>query len=130
MQLALSPHHVEDEERFAIASIEDSAGWFDQLPVSPARQLRRRRAAVRKPAELFDAREDTLNERPCGLDIVECDVVGDGIEIAERRFGPNYLSHRAMRVLAFACVTTRFSSTARSPRAMPSSTATLRWSAS
>jgi len=69
---------------------------------------------------------DEIAGRRC---TVECYVVSNAVKIGEGRFGPNYFNHRAMRCLASAWETTRPSSIARSPRAIPSSSAMRRSSA-
>lgn len=66
--------------------------------------------------QLLDALEDTLNKTPRRLRIVESTVIGDGVEVVESGFGPDYFSHRPIRFLASVWVTTRPSSTARSPK--------------
>lgn len=74
--------------------------------------------------------EYSLDPRWRRIGFVECNVIGNGIQIGERRLRPDYFSHRAMRDPASAYVTTLPSATAISPRAMPSSTAMRCWSSS
>lgn len=127
---AFAPHHAEDDDFVAVVSVEDAARGFDQLAVAPAAEFTRFGAAIGVIAELFDVPEDSLDELAGGRVIIERDVVGDGVEVVEGGLSPDYLSHRAMRFFALACVRTRPSSTARSPRARPSSRPSLRCSRS
>lgn len=60
-----------------------------------------------------------------GVEIFQGDVVRNSIEIGQCGIRPNYFSHRAILALACSLETVRPSSTARSPRAMPSSNFTL-----
>ena len=43
-----------------------------------------------------------FGEAASSLWIVQCNVVRDGVKITERRLGPDYFSHRAIRCLACA----------------------------
>jgi len=44
--------------------------------------------------------KDSLNELSRRVGLIERNVVGDSIEIAKSGFGPNQLSHRAIRFRA------------------------------
>src|ERR1022692_1656446 len=120
-QAAFASHHIEDIDGIALASIEDPTRRFNDLAIAPAAQFIRLRSAVRMRDQLFDVLEYALNQFPCRGRVVQCNVIGDGVEVVESGLGPDYFSHRAMRFLALAWVSTRPSSTAFSPRAMPSS---------
>ena len=101
-QQALGAHDVEDENTPDILTVEDAAGRFDDLPIAPAFKLLGFGAAFRVVLKLVYVPEYFPNEPPCRFRIVQRDVIGDGVQIAERRFGPDYFSHRAMRFLASA----------------------------
>lgn len=125
-QFALAPHHMQDEDAPAVISIENPARRLDDLPVAPAAQLRGPGTALRMLGKHGDVTKDGANQPARCLRVVERDMVGNGVEIVERGLGPAYFSHRAMRFAAWAWVNTRPSSTAFSPRAMPSSSAKRR----
>ena len=72
--------------------------------------------------QLLHVSQDAPDKLGRGLWILQGNEVGDGIQVSERRLGPDYFSHRARRFLACAWVATRPSAIACSPRAMPSST--------
>ncbi len=46
--------------------------------------------------------EYALNQPARSIWLIERNIVGDGIEIVEGGFGPDYFNHRAMRFLALA----------------------------
>lgn len=127
-ELLLGAHDVKDEHLPAILAIKDAAGWLDDLSIAAAGQFRRARSTGREPPQLFHMFEHALDQRPRRVRVLNGDVVRDGVKIAERRLGPDYFSHRAIRALALLWVTTRPCSMARSPRAMPSRTTTRRCS--
>jgi len=129
-QLLLTPDDMEDKHLLAIVAVEHAAWRLDDLTVARAAKLPRHRSASGINGELFYVFEDPLDEAACGFRLVEGDIVGDGIKVAQGRFGPNYFSHRDIRALASACESMRPSSMARSPRATPWSTASRRWSSS
>src|SRR5690606_33236441 len=99
-----------------------AAGRLDHLAITRSPELSRPTATLGKFSQPFGVIEDALDEiRRCNR-VFQGDVVGDRVEIAERGLRPDYFSHRARRFLAWACVATRPSATACSPRAMPSRT--------
>jgi len=71
--------------------------------------------------ELFHMLKNPLHHPLRRLRIIQRNVVSNGIQIVKRRLGPDYFSHRAMRCVAWVWDRVRPSSTAFSPRAMPSS---------
>ena len=52
--------------------------------------------------QLVDVREHSLYERTRRIGILECNIVGDGVQIAQRWVSPDYFSHRLMRRFASA----------------------------
>ena len=80
-----------------VDTIENSAWRLDDLPIAPAFQLGRFRAAFRVVCKLPDMLKHTLHEFARCLRIFKRDVIGDFIQLIERGFGPDYFSHRAMR---------------------------------
>lgn len=123
-------HHVHYINGIAVLPIENTAGGFHNLTVTEAAQLCRLRATLWIIGKLFDVGKYARSEIAGRRRIMECYVVSNAVEIGEGGFGLNYFSHRAMRFLASAWETTRPSSMARSPRAIPSSSAMRRSSAS
>ena len=98
------------------------AAWrLNNLSIAPSLEFSRFGTAVGVSRQLPNVQEDTLHQLPGSGGIVERDIVRDRIQIGQGRFCPDYFSHRAMRCLALAWVSVRPSSTAFSPRAMPSS---------
>lgn len=58
------------------------------------------RAALGVGLQLRYVLEDALNQATRRQRVVQRDVIGNRIEILERRHSPNQLSHRAIRFLA------------------------------
>ena len=106
-----------------VETVQDPARRLHDLPVAGALQLRDTWAAFRVRFQLLDMPEDPLHQCRRCKGILDGNIVGDGVQVVERRFSLDYLSHRAIRALAWALVRTRPSATAISPRAMPSSKA-------
>ncbi len=112
---------MHNEYRISVMAIEDPARRFDDLAVAGSLELLRSTSALRMLGQLPDVPENPLYQfcRRCG--VFKRDVVGNGIQVGHRRLGPDYLSHLERRARAWACVNTRPSATACSPRAIPSS---------
>ena len=51
--------------------------------------------------KLFDVGKHARNEIAGRRWIIECDVIGNAVEIGEGRFGPNYFSHRPHALFGF-----------------------------
>ena len=98
----LTSHHVEYPNAFAVRAIKDPAGRLDNLPVSRTTELRWYGSALGVPFQLFDMFEDSLDQTARGLGVVESDIIRDGVQIGQCWLGPDYLSHRAMRLFASA----------------------------
>src|SRR5690606_13500179 len=122
----ITSDYMQDRDALPIEAIEYSAGGLDNLPIGITAQFARPRPTFRMLAQLIDVTKNPRGKLLGCFRIIQCDVVEDCIQIVQGRFCPDQLSHR--RILFFACdwVRTRPSSTARSPRAIPSSRAT-RW---
>jgi hypothetical protein len=41
------------------------------------------------PPKLLDVLNNPLNKTPCRLLVIESDVIGNGVEVMESRFGPD-----------------------------------------
>jgi len=80
-EAAFAAHHIEDIDGFALASIEDPTRRFNDLAIAPTAQFIRLRSAVRMRDQLFGVLEYALNQFPCGGGVIECNVIGDGVEI-------------------------------------------------
>ena len=50
--------------------------------------------------QLLDVPKNPLDELSCSFRIVQRNVIRDGVQIIQCRFGPGYFSHRDMRCLA------------------------------
>ena len=51
---------------------------------------------------MLNVPENSIDQPMCGDGIVDGDVIGYRVKFRQRRFGPDYLSHRVMRFLACA----------------------------
>lgn len=120
-QPSFSAHDGQDVDLVSVMPIKHATGRLDDLAVAPALQFLRFRAAFRMLGQLVNMAEHMADEPACGFGIVQCNVVCDGVQIAQCRLGPDYFNHRDIRALAWACDTMRPSSMAFSPRAIPSS---------
>ncbi len=92
---------MEDNNAPAVITIENPTRRLDNLPVTPPAKFLRLGAAFRVFHKHGNMPKDSLDQPARRLRIIECDVVGNGIEIVERGLRPDYFSHRAMRF--FAC---------------------------
>ncbi len=79
--MAFTAHHVRYVYRFAIAPVEYSTRWFDDLPVAPAAEFGSFRAAVWVSDQMIYVPEYPPHQFTSGGGIVERDVVGDGVEV-------------------------------------------------
>jgi hypothetical protein len=93
---------VENPNPFAVKAKKDPAGRLDNLPVSRTTKLGRYGSALGVPFQLFDMFENSLDETARSLGIIERNIIRDRFQISQCRFGPDYLSHRAMRFFASA----------------------------
>ena len=114
------PHDMQDKDLASIIAIEDPARRLHNLTVTGAPQLLRPATTLWMVSQLLYMTKDAPNELGSSNRIFQCDVVGNGIQITQCRFRPDYFSHLERRFLAWAWVATRPSATACSPRAMPS----------
>ena len=112
---------MQDDHPRPVLTREDSARRFHELPVSRgAREFERPASALGMIDELLDARQHPAHQRGGRCGVFDRDVIGDGVQVGQGRFGPDYLSHRSSRRSASSPETTRPSATAISPRAIPS----------
>lgn len=93
---------MQNEDATRVLTIEDPAWGLDNLSISPALEFQRLGTAPWVVFQLINVMKDSLNEAASSLWIVQCNVISDGVKITERRLGPDYFSHRAMRCLACA----------------------------
>src|SRR5690606_1050285 len=114
---------MQDIDLVPVMAVEDPAWRLDNLTIARALELWRTASALRVVTQLLDMVKNTADQRRRGTWVLQCDGISDGFQIAKRRLRPNYFSHLARRFLARACVATRPSAIACSPRAIPSSTA-------
>src|SRR5882672_9165167 len=104
-----------------VLPVDNTAWWFHDLSVPPSFQLREFCTAAWVVRKLAHMAKDPLHQKRRGPRILQGNIVRYGVQIAQRWFSPDYFNHRDMRCLACACVSIRPSSTALSPRAIPSS---------
>ena len=116
----LGPHDVQDEDRFFVDPVEDPARRHDHFAIWRPQQFRRPLARFGEPLQLSHSCEHAFNKPPGCDRVVEGDVLGDAVQIVQRRLGPNQASHFCILRLASAEVRVRCSTMARSPREMPS----------
>lgn len=122
MKLLLAAHRVQDMDRLTVIPVENAHGRRHQLTISRSLQFRWKGTHLRVSGEISDVFEDVVDKTPGGIGMFQRDIVGDGVEILERGYRPDYFSHRDMAERASSCETVRPSSMARSPRAIPSRT--------
>lgn len=125
-----APDYVEDVYPALLVSVDGSARRLDDLPIPPPFELWQFGSAQGMSSQLTHMLNDTVDERSCRGRIVQGDVVGYRLKIAESGFRPDYFSHRDRRCLAWAWLTVRPSSMAFSPRAIPSSSFMRCWRSS
>lgn len=111
---------MQDKNLAAVKTIENAARRLHDLAIAGLAEFLRPTAAVRVVGQLPDMVEDAFDQLGGRNRIFQGDVIGNGIQIRQRRLRPDYFSHLARRFLAWACVAVRPSATASSPRAMPS----------
>lgn len=81
-------------------------------------------SAVRVFNQLLNLRQHPFDQRRrCSGCVIDCDVVGNRVQISQCRHRPDYFSHRAMRCCACSWRSVRPCATAISPRAIPSRSA-------
>lgn len=82
---ALRAHDMKDKDLVSVVAVKHAARRLHKLAISRPPQLLRPTATLRMLGQLFDMTEDALDERRCGNRIFQCDVVSDGIQIAQGR---------------------------------------------
>ena len=97
---ALCTHDMQDKNLLAIEAVENPARWLNNLTIAGTPKLPWPTAALRVIGQLPHMIDDALDEFRGSYRILQCDVVGDGLKIAQGRFCPDYFSHRARRFLA------------------------------
>jgi hypothetical protein len=127
---AFGSHHVYDENLLSLYSMEDPQGAHNEVTVSRIRKIVRDRTHLGKRLQQLGLPEDCLNQAAGRRVIIERDMVGDLLEILKRRLGPYQASHRDRRFFASAWLSTRPSSIAFSPFAIPSRSPILAFIAS
>lgn len=86
----------------AIVAVKNSCGRLDNLAITVIPQLLGHRATLRLLFQLLHVPKHPLNPSLGGGGFIESDVVRNGVQVAERRFGPDYFSHRDIRLRASA----------------------------
>lgn len=98
----LGSHDMQDEYRLAVVAINDPARWLNELSVARPLELDQFASALGVILQLADVLEYAGDEHCRGVRVLQRDVVADSVKIAKGWLRPDYLSHRAMRVLAWA----------------------------
>src|SRR5690606_18734944 len=114
---------MQDVDFVPVIAVEDPARRLDNLTIARALELRRTASALRVVNQLLDMAKNTAGKLRRDNWVLQCDVISDIFQTANRAIRPDYFSHLARRFLACACVSTRPSAIAFSPRAIPSGTA-------
>ena len=81
----LRAHDVQDEDLVPIVAIEDATRWLHNLPVPRPPKFLWAAAALWMISELLDMTKDALDQFRCSDWILQCDVIGNGIQVAQRR---------------------------------------------
>lgn len=100
--------------------VEDPTRRLNNLAVARTFEFGRHRTEQRVLFKSIHVVENTLNKLARSGGIFYRDVIRNGIEIGKSRLSPNYFSHRDNLALASFCVSVLPSSSASSPRAIPS----------
>jgi hypothetical protein len=74
---------VENPNPLAVGAIKDPARRLDNLPIAGTTELGRYGSALGVPFQLFDMFEDSLDETPRSLGVVESDIVRDRVQIGQ-----------------------------------------------
>ncbi len=91
---------MQDKDLVTVMAVEDATEWLDNLTVTGPAKFFRLAATLRMHSKLIDVAEYAFDKLcRCGR-AFQCNIVGDGIKIAQCRLRPNYFSHRARRFLA------------------------------
>jgi hypothetical protein len=80
-ELSLAAHYVKNVYALAFPPIENPTGGLNNLPITPALELGRLRAAVWMNRKLIDMIEYSLYQAARRGGIVKGNVVSDGVEI-------------------------------------------------
>jgi len=111
---------MNDVDALFFEAIENSAGRNNQLAIRQAPGLGWSRTQERKFLKAFNGSKDLLGQWMSRLGFVQRNIIGNRIQFLNRRFRPDYSSHRFNRCLAWLWVAVRPSWMALSPRAIPS----------
>lgn len=113
---------MDDVDDLSLDTIENATGGNKQLPIRQATQFAWNGAQVGKFLKLLNGSGDLLDKVTRGRRVVQGDIIGNPIQIPDRRVSPDYFSHRLNRCFARTWVEVRPSWMALSPRAIPSNT--------
>ncbi len=91
---------MQDEHAARLRSMEHTARRLDDLAIAAALQIRRSAAAVGMIRQGVHLREYAPDPFDGSRPTVQGDVVGDGVEVGQRRLGSDYFNHLASRSLA------------------------------
>ncbi len=91
---------MKDKDLVTVMVVKDATGWLDNLTVTGPAEFLRLTATLRMLGKLIDVAEYAFDKLCRRGWTFQCNVVGDGIKIAQCRLRPNYFSHRARRFLA------------------------------
>lgn len=120
IKVAFGSHDVHDEYLLSLDTMEDPQWADNEVTVSRIGKIVGDWTHLGECLQQIGLLKDGLNQAAGRMVIIECDVVGDLLEVLKRRLGPNQSSHRDIRFFASALVSARPSWIAFSPFAIPS----------
>jgi len=83
-QQLLRPHHVQHQHPRTVVSLEHAARWFDNLAVTGIFEFWWMAPTLRVDHQLLDVPEHALHQSGRGLRILDRDVLGNCVNIAQR----------------------------------------------
>jgi hypothetical protein len=113
---------MDDVDDLSLDTIKNATRGNNQLPIRQAPRFAWNGARVGEFPKLLNGSEDLLGKVTRGCGVVQGDIIGNPIQLLDRRVSPDYFSHRLNRCFARTWVEVRPSWMALSPRAIPSST--------
>ena len=78
-EFPLATHYIQHVDAITVVTVEDPAGWLNDLAIAPATQFLWFRAAVRVSDQLLDVLEYALYQLARRCRVIERDVVGDRV---------------------------------------------------
>jgi len=98
---------MNDVDALLLNTIENAARRDNQLAVRQTNEFIGQRAHTRESLRPFDGSHYALDEPASRCRVLQGNIICNGIQIVNRRVGPDYFSHRSSRRLAWGWVEIR-----------------------